>query len=244
MKIAITTLNIHYSEEQINMAEKRSGMASASASARESEREEILKPDKARIIEYLSKIPGIGISKASAIYDAGFDTWEKLKSATKEQIDNIKGIGRSLADKLMAELKKLDLKKLQAELEQELKEAEEVVIAKLKRLPGLGYTKAKSIYDAGYKSTKQLKELTVEKLTEVAGIGKSLATKIVSNIEKLEREEELPPLVPPSAPTEEAVVKPKGATAFIKDTFGKLKSFLIRRAPRLKTGTEQQETTE
>ncbi|UCH88459.1 MAG: hypothetical protein JSV49_09370 [Thermoplasmata archaeon] len=63
---------------------------------------------KEEVIEYLKKLPGIGISKATLIYEAGFDSTSKLKDAKPEDLTEIKGIGPSLAKNICESIEKLE----------------------------------------------------------------------------------------------------------------------------------------
>ena len=60
------------------------------------------------IIETLSKLPGVGKKKAEALVAAGFDTVEKLKAASVEELQAAEGVGPKVAQAVVDGLKDLD----------------------------------------------------------------------------------------------------------------------------------------
>lgn len=60
---------------------------------------------KETFVEEVSKLPGISKKVAEALYDAGFDTMEKLKAATEEDLTAVKGVGPKTAQAVLAGLK-------------------------------------------------------------------------------------------------------------------------------------------
>ena len=52
------------------------------------------------ILELFMCIPGVGLARATTLYDAGFTSMASLKSASEEQIAGIKGISKGLAKKI------------------------------------------------------------------------------------------------------------------------------------------------
>lgn len=60
------------------------------------------------VIEYMKKIPGIGINKASLLYYEGFDSTEKLKNATADEFVQVRGIGRSMANKMVESIEAIE----------------------------------------------------------------------------------------------------------------------------------------
>lgn len=63
------------------------------------------KSQKQKIIEQFTKIQGVGKAKAEVLYDGGYKSLEKLKSATVEELVKIKGIGKSFAEKIYNNLR-------------------------------------------------------------------------------------------------------------------------------------------
>ena len=52
---------------------------------------------KDEFVEKVSKLPGVGKKKAEALYDAGYETIEKLEAATLEDLQKVEGIGPAIA---------------------------------------------------------------------------------------------------------------------------------------------------
>lgn len=57
---------------------------------------------KETFVEEVSKLPGISKKVAEALYDAGFDTMDKLKGASLEQLTAVKGVGEKTAQAILA----------------------------------------------------------------------------------------------------------------------------------------------
>jgi len=60
--------------------------------------------DKQAFIDKISMLPGVGAVKAEALYDAGFDSLEKVTAATSEELQAVEGIGPKVADAIIAGL--------------------------------------------------------------------------------------------------------------------------------------------
>jgi ERCC4-type nuclease len=71
------------------------------------------------VIVYMKKLPGIGLSKANALYEEGFDSTERLKSATEDDFVKVKGIGPSQAKSLTESIEKLEAGTLEARTAEE-----------------------------------------------------------------------------------------------------------------------------
>lgn len=63
------------------------------------------KPTKDEFIEELMGVPGVGYLKAEALWDAGCDTFGKLRHAEVEKLAKVKGISRGLAKKIKKKYK-------------------------------------------------------------------------------------------------------------------------------------------
>jgi tetratricopeptide (TPR) repeat protein len=72
-------------------------------------KEEIEEPQMEEVIEKFIQISGVGRSKAIALYEAGFTTFESLKSGPISEIGSVKGIGKTLAKNIKDQLKKKKL---------------------------------------------------------------------------------------------------------------------------------------
>ncbi|OYT29979.1 50S ribosomal protein L32e [Thermoplasmatales archaeon ex4572_165] len=60
---------------------------------------------KEEMMKTLTSLKGIGESKADALIAAGFDTTEKIKSASLEELTKVPGISDSVAESLIKQLK-------------------------------------------------------------------------------------------------------------------------------------------
>jgi KaiC/GvpD/RAD55 family RecA-like ATPase len=58
-------------------------------------------------------------------------------------------------------------------------------LEELLRIPGVGETKAETLYDAGFHSLKDILQAGVEQLSEIKGIGEKLANKIVEGAKEI-----------------------------------------------------------
>lgn len=78
---------------------------------------------KEEVIEYMKKLPGIGMSKAQLLYDSGFDSTEKLKTAKPEDFSNVTGFGTSMSIRLCESIKALESGELEAKAKEEAAKA-------------------------------------------------------------------------------------------------------------------------
>jgi large subunit ribosomal protein L32e len=80
-------------------------------------------------IEELTDISGVGESKAGSLEDAGFDTVDKVRGASQDELADVNGIGMALAARIKADVGDLDVSdEVEAEVEDEEadEEAEDV----------------------------------------------------------------------------------------------------------------------
>ena len=63
--------------------------------------------EKEKFVEEITKIPGIGKVKAEALFNAGYDSIDKIREAPIEDLAKVKGIGENLAKKIKEEIEKL-----------------------------------------------------------------------------------------------------------------------------------------
>ncbi len=56
--------------------------------------------DEQAVVESFMELPGIGLAKASALYQAGFTNMNQLRSASEEELTKVKGISARLAKKI------------------------------------------------------------------------------------------------------------------------------------------------
>ena len=57
-------------------------------------------------------------------------------------------------------------------------EEQMAVLSEFTKIPGLGLSKAKKLYEAGYRSLEQLKQASFDELAQIPGIGENRATLI------------------------------------------------------------------
>ena len=69
------------------------------------------------VIETISKLPGVGRKKAEAIVAAGFDSMEKLKAASVEELQAAEGIGPKVAQAIIDGLAELETPTEKTEVE-------------------------------------------------------------------------------------------------------------------------------
>ncbi|WP_455393200.1 helix-hairpin-helix domain-containing protein [[Eubacterium] cellulosolvens] len=81
-------------EDEGDKPEKSSESSETEVKAPEEKPKELTKDD---IIKILKTFPGVGQVIAERIYDAGFDTREKLSSITIEDLKEIAGVGQAMA---------------------------------------------------------------------------------------------------------------------------------------------------
>jgi large subunit ribosomal protein L32e len=92
---------------------------------------------KKDIIDSLTKVKGIGQAKAEEIYKNGFDSLDKLKNSSIEDLVKIDGITESIAKELVKSFKgKTELKKTEKQKPEEAKkEPMKESVAKKKKVP-------------------------------------------------------------------------------------------------------------
>ena len=62
------------------------------------------------------------------------------------------------------------------------------MVERFTRIPGLGRSRAESIYDAGYTNVGLLRKAPVEELTKIPGVGMSLARCVKQNLDRVQDE--------------------------------------------------------
>jgi large subunit ribosomal protein L32e len=83
------------------------------------------------IIEEFTSLKGVGESKAKALYEAGYTSFEDLNKATVEELSEVNGITEALAEQVLDEVSHFtdEVNAVEAEevkVEEELEEVEEV----------------------------------------------------------------------------------------------------------------------
>lgn len=88
---------------------------------------------KKEVIKEFTSLKGIGVAKAELIYANGFDSMEKLKESTVEDLKKTKGITEKNAKDILSQLKDVDkkeLKKVKTKTEVKPKETKKEVSKK------------------------------------------------------------------------------------------------------------------
>ena len=127
---------------------------------------------KAAVREFTS-LPGIGKSKAEALFDAGFRTKSDLIRASVQQIASAEGIGPKLAATIKAQLP--------AEVP-----VEEGELGELMQLKGMTKPAAEALFRHGFRSREDLKKAPVEYLLDVDEVSEELAEGIKDQVINIE----------------------------------------------------------
>jgi isoleucyl-tRNA synthetase len=61
----------------------------------------VQRDDRKRIVSYLKRVPRMNQLKAEMVYDAGYDSVDKLTAATKEDLREVKGLGVKTVESIM-----------------------------------------------------------------------------------------------------------------------------------------------
>ncbi|RLF02826.1 MAG: hypothetical protein DRJ64_08930 [Thermoprotei archaeon] len=194
-------------------------------------------------LEALGGMRGIRKSTIEAIYKAGYNTPEKVASATVEELTEIKNVGpkaavriRERALELVGKGKPPEEKAEEVPVE---KEVEEINIADiLSSIPRLRKSTVDEILQR-YPDLHSLKGATKEELMEIKGVGESTAEKIIETVSKIEapkREEE-------TAEEKPKEKKPGALDGILKSFKGiaqKIKGIFFPEKKRIKEETKQE----
>jgi DNA-directed RNA polymerase subunit A" len=127
---------------------------------------------KATVKEFTG-LPGIGKSKAEALFDAGFRTKADLIRASVQQIASAEGIGPKLAATIKAQLP--------AEVP-----VEEGELADLLALKNMTKPAAEALFRHGFRSKEDLKKAPVEYLLDLDEVSEELAESIKEQVINIE----------------------------------------------------------
>lgn len=127
---------------------------------------------KATVKEFTG-LPGIGKSKAEALFDAGFRTKADLIRASVQQIASAEGIGPKLAAAIKAQLP--------AEVP-----VEEGELGELMGLKGLTKPQAEALFRHGFRTREDLKRAPVEYLLDLDEISEELAESLKDQVINVE----------------------------------------------------------
>lgn len=68
--------------------------------------------------ETLEDISGVGQAKAEALREAGFETVDDVRQATRDELAEVEGIGNALAARIKADVGELEVEETEAEIEE------------------------------------------------------------------------------------------------------------------------------
>ena len=135
----------------------------------------VLTPQEQRkaAIKAFTDLPGIGKSKAEALFDAGFKTVEDLIRASVQQIAGAEGIGPKLAQSIKAALP--------AEVP-----VQEGDLAEIMGLKGVTKPIAEAMWRAGFRSREDIKRTPIEYLLDLDEISEELAESLKDQVINIE----------------------------------------------------------
>ncbi len=165
------------------------------------------------MLQFLQRAEKVGPAASQLIYAAGYTTTEKLRDATVDDLITIRGVTLDQAIDLIEVTKHiggvLELGSEAMASAQEQIEAPpapapepepepdepEMVIERVKAIPGIGLSTAEAVYDGGVINLEQLADATEEDLAAMNGITRGVARKIARGVES-------GPTAAPEAPAE------------------------------------------
>ncbi len=167
----------------------------------EKEHEERAEKSGDDFIKKMAKIKGIGPSRARLLYESGYRSEEDLKKAGMDKVAETKRMSRALTERLFKELgieesgaPAPEKKKGGAEGEKPQKVVEEMsekeFIKALSGIRGLGPSRIKRIYRAGYHSMEDLKNASVDDIAGIPRMSRALAETLKEFVGIPEDEEE------------------------------------------------------
>ncbi len=152
---------------------------------------------KEEFIEAVAGIKGIGPSKARALYKAGYHSIEDLKRASVEELAKVPKLSLALAEMIKNEFgyieaEKREEEKLKAEKEKEVRAPEaapeerremsqDEFVKEISKIKGIGPSKARALYKAGYHSIDDLRKASVDDLAKIKRFSRALAEMIKEN---------------------------------------------------------------
>ena len=132
-------------------------------------------------VEAVGSIKGIGPSKARALYKAGFHSIDDLRKASVEDIAKVPKMSRALSEFLLEQLGVEVAKEKKVAEEREGREgemSEEEFVKEVSKLKGIGPSKARALYRAGFHSIDDLRKASVEDIAKVKRFSRALAETI------------------------------------------------------------------
>ncbi len=129
----------------------------------------------------LRKLSGVGKKLERRLFDAGYDTIEKISKTSPSKLSSeIEGLGQKGAKDLVADAKKKAAPKPRNAKKPKKKDIPSV---KLTSIPGIGSKTAANLKDAGYDSLQKIADSDPKTMAkEVDGVGKKGAEKLVKTV--------------------------------------------------------------
>lgn len=135
----------------------------------------VLTPAEAKkaAVKAFTDLPGIGKSKAEALFDAGFRTVDDLIRASVQQIAGAEGIGPKLAQSIKAALPK----------EVAIQEGD---LGEIMTLKGVTKPVAEAMWRAGFRSKEDIKRTPIEYLLDLDEVSEELAESLKDQVINIE----------------------------------------------------------
>ena len=156
-------------------ASKKPKKAAAEEAAPPTEPVKALTPAEQRkaAVKAFTDLPGIGKSKAEALYDAGFRTVDDLIRASVQQIAGAEGIGPKLAQSIKASLP--------AEVP-----VDEGDLGELMALKTVTKPIAEALYRHGFRTKEDLKKTPIEYLLDIDEVSEEMAESLKEQVINIE----------------------------------------------------------
>jgi len=157
------------------------------------------KEEKNEFMERMAKIKGIGPSRAKLLYESGYRSEEDLAKAGMEKVAKTKRMSLAMAELLFRELgieeaveekevPKNEAQEKKATPQKKLEPVQEMseneFVKAITKIKGLGPSRARKIYRAGYHSIDALKNASVDELAKVPRMSRALAELVKEYVEK------------------------------------------------------------
>ncbi len=182
------SMEVIVAEDQLSLAIGRRGQNVRLASKLTGWRLDVLSEEKAeenlkKARAQLQQIPGVGEILTGILIIEGFQSIEELAESTEEELGQIDGVGPHKARKIIEGAQKI-LNLSKKERKNDEGPSEKTREKELQALPGVGEKLRTILEDSGFRSIEDISHATLKTLTEVPGIGKKLAQKILQSVPK------------------------------------------------------------
>jgi large subunit ribosomal protein L32e len=136
----------------------------------------------------LTDLPGIGLSKAQALEEAGFGTIEALQAANESDLSSVPGISENLALKIKEAVQNLVQESAPVDAPPEPIPADQID-DDLLNISGITPARADSLREAGFETADDLENASQDQLSSVEGISTALAARIKASLGDIDLEE-------------------------------------------------------